>query len=146
MRVSRKKVWIGLGVVALAGAVVFANFYFKREQGKEVATEALKKRDLEAVVSASGKIQAKRFVNISADTVGRITDLAVDEGVVVRKGQFLLQIDPRNLESAFRRGQAGLAATEAQLDTLRTGIETARANLQLAQDNLKRQRDLWAEQ
>jgi HlyD family secretion protein len=146
MKFSRKKVLITLGVVAVGAAVVAANFYFKREQGKEVATEALKKRDLEAVVSASGKVQAKRFVNISADTVGRITDLAVEEGDVVTRGQFLLQIDPRNLESAYRRGEAGLAATQAQLEQMRTAIETAKANLQLAQDNLKRQRDLWAEQ
>ena len=130
----------------LGAAVVGANFYFKREKGKEVAVEALKKRDIEAIVSASGKIQAKRFVNISADTVGRITELVVEEGDNVKRGQFLLQIDPRNLESNFRRGQAGLAATQAQLETLRTGIDTAKANLQLSQDNLRRQRDLWAEQ
>jgi HlyD family secretion protein len=146
MKFSRKKVLITLGVVALGAAVVGANFYFKREQGKEVAVEALKKRDLEAVVSASGKIQPKRSVNISADTMGRVTDLAIEEGQIVKKGQFLLQIDPRNLESNFQRGQAGLAASQAQLEQMRTAIDTARANLQLAQDNLRRQRDLWAEQ
>jgi HlyD family secretion protein len=146
MKFSRKKVLITLGVVVLGAAVVGANFYFKREQGKEVAVEALKKRDLEAIVSASGKIQPKRSVNISADTVGRVTELAVEEGDIVKRGQFLLQIDPRNLRSNFQRGEAGLAAAEAQLEQLRTSIETAKTNLTLAQDNLKRQRDLWAEQ
>jgi HlyD family secretion protein len=146
MKFSRKKLLITLGVVAVGAAVVYANFYFKRAEGKEVAVEAIKKRDLESVVSASGKIQPKRSVNISADTMGRVTELAIEEGDTVTRGQFLLQIDPRNLQSNFQRGQAGLAASEAQLDQMRTSIETARANLQLAQENLKRQRDLWAEQ
>ena len=55
------------------------------------------------MVSASGKIQPKRFVNISADTMGRVTELAVNEGDRIKKGQFLLQIDPRNLRSAVQR-------------------------------------------
>lgn len=146
MKFSRTKILIGLAVVAVAAAVVYANFYFKRAEGKQVAVEAVKKRDLEAVVSASGKIQPKRSVNISADTMGRVTDLAINEGDTVKRGQFLLQIDPRNLESNYQRGQAGVAASQAQLEQFRTAIETARANLQLAQDTLKRQRDLWAEQ
>ncbi|MCU0256646.1 MAG: efflux RND transporter periplasmic adaptor subunit [Vicinamibacterales bacterium] len=146
MTLSRSKVLIGLAVVAVGAAVVYANFYFARDKGPEVAVEAVKKRDLEAVVSASGKIQPKRSVNISADTMGRVTELAINEGDTVKRGQFLLQIDPRNLESNFQRGQAGLAASQAQLEQFRTAIETARANLALSQDNLKRQRDLWAEQ
>ncbi len=146
MTFSRTKVLVGLAILAVAAAVVYANFYFKRAEGKEVAVEAVKKRDLESVVSASGKIQPKRSVNISADTMGRVTELAINEGDTVKKGQFLLQIDPRNLESNYQRGQAGVAASQAQLEQFRTAIETARANLQLSQDNLKRQRDLWAEQ
>ena len=64
-------------------------------------------------MSASGKIQPKRSVNISADTMGRVTDLAVDEGDRVKKGQFLLQIDPRNLRTAVQRSEASLAAARS---------------------------------
>ena len=146
MTSSRTKVLIGLAILAVGAAVVYANFYFKRAEGKEVAVEVIKKRDLESVVSASGKIQPKRSVNISADTMGRVTELAINEGDTVKKGQFLLQIDPRNLESNYQRGQAAVAASQAQLEQFRTAVETARTSLQLAQENLKRQRDLWAEQ
>ena len=59
--------------------------------------ETLRKRDLDALVSASGKIQPKRQVNISANTMGRVTRLAVQEGQRVKAGQFLLEIDPRSL-------------------------------------------------
>ena len=146
MTSSRTKVLIGLAILAVGAAVVYANFYFKRAEGKAVAVEVIKNRDLESVVSASGKIQPKRSVNISADTMGRVTELAINEGDTVKKGQFLLQIDPRNLESNYQRGQAAVAASQAQLEQFRTAVETARASLQLAQENLKRQRDLWAEQ
>jgi HlyD family secretion protein len=98
-----KKILIGVGVMVLLGAIVYANLNFKRQQGAEVNTEAIKPRRLEALVSASGKIQPTRSVNISADTMGRVTNLAVNEGDRVTRDQFLLQIDPRNLRTAVQR-------------------------------------------
>ena len=100
---GKKKIFIGAGIVSLLGAIAYANVKFKRTDGIEVTTEGVQKRHLEAIVSASGKIQPKRDVNISADTMGRVTDLAVEEGDRVTKGQFLLQIDPRNLRTAVQR-------------------------------------------
>src|SRR6059036_1468677 len=93
---SRKNVLITIGVVLLFGAMVGANFYFKKDNGLSVTTDVIKNRDLEAIVSASGKIQPKRLVKISAETSGRVVDLAVNEGDRVRVGQFLLQIDPKS--------------------------------------------------
>ena len=82
----KKKVLIGLGIVVVLGAVAFANFKFKRVEGITVNTERVQKRKLDAVVSASGKIQAKRTVNISADSSGRVTELVVNEGDRVAQG------------------------------------------------------------
>ena len=96
---SRKNILIAVGVVLVGAAVVVANLYFKKDKGLAVTAELIKARDLEAIVSASGKIQAKRTVNISSDTVGRVVNLAVNEGDRVKKGQFLLQIDPKTLRS-----------------------------------------------
>ena len=83
----KKKILIGAGIVVVLGGVAFANFKFKRTEGITVNAEAVKKRKLEAIVSASGKIQPKRFVNISADTSGRVTELAVEEGDQVTAGK-----------------------------------------------------------
>jgi HlyD family secretion protein len=146
MKLTRKKkIWIGVGVVALAGAAAFASFKFRRTEGVTVNVEEVRQRDLEALVSASGKIQPKRFVNISADTMGRVTNLAVEEGDLVKRGQFLLQIDPRTLQTRVQSGEAALAGARAALEQTRTEIETARQNLQLSQETLKRQRELWAQ-
>src|SRR5258708_9173683 len=96
---SWKNILIVLAFIIVAGAIVGANLYFKKDKGLSVSTDAIKTRDLEAIVSASGKIQPKRLVNISADTPGRVVNLAVNEGDRIHKGQFLLQIHPKSLST-----------------------------------------------
>lgn len=141
----RKKWVIAVLVVLIGAAVAGANFYFKKSDAVTVSVEPVKKRDLQAIVSASGKIQAKRFVNVSAVQMGRVTRLAVEEGDRVKAGQLLLEIDPNALRGTVQRGEAAVAGAEAGLAQARVNIETAKANLQLARDNAKRQRDLWAQ-
>jgi HlyD family secretion protein len=144
--VNRKKLIIGALIVVLGGALVAANVYFKREKGVEVQVEKIKKHDLESIVSASGKIQARTTVNISANTMGRVTRLAVEEGARVKAGQFLLEIDPRQLRTQVVRGEAGLSAQQTAVAQARVQLESAKSSLKLAQDTLKRQQDLWKEQ
>jgi HlyD family secretion protein len=147
---TRKKVIIGVVVVVVLGAAAGANIYFRREQGPSITVEAIRARDLEAIVSASGKVQPKRQVNISAQQMGRVTRLAVEEGQRVKAGQFLLEIDPRQLEGQLQRGQAsvaaarsGLAQARVSVTTAETALEQSKASLELSQQNLKRQQDLW---
>ena len=146
---TRKKALIILAVVIVGAAVVGANFYFKRQTGISVNVEALRNRDLESLVSASGKIQPKTQVNISANTTGRVTRLAVEEGQRVKAGQFLLEIDPRSLEGQLQRGEASVAAAQSSLAQSRTNVEQARTSveqaqtqLDLARQTLKRQQEL----
>jgi HlyD family secretion protein len=140
-----KKVLIVLGVVLVGAAVVAANLYYRRDTGLSVQAEVLRSRDLEAIVSASGKVQPKRQVNVSANTTGRVTRVAVEEGQRVKAGQFLLEIDPKQLEGQLQRGEASVAAAQSALAAARTAVEQGRANLELARQNLKRQEDLWKE-
>src|SRR6185295_47049 len=145
-----KKVLIVLGVVLVGAAVVAANLYYRRDTGLNVQAEALRARDLEAIVSASGKVQPKRQVNVSAQTPGRVTRIAVEEGQRVKAGQFLLEIDPKQLEGQLQRGEASVAAAKSGLAQANVGVasaetswEQSKASLELAQQNLKRQQDLW---
>ena len=138
-----KKILIGAGIVLVLAAVVFANIKFKRQEGLAVNVEGLQKRDLQAIVSASGKIQPRTLVNISADTMGRVTDLKVEEGQRVKKGDFLLQIDPRNLTTAYNQTQASLAASSSTVEQLGVAIESTKTALKQAQENLARQQQLY---
>ncbi len=137
-----KKILLGVGILVVLGGVAYANFRFKRAEGVTVNTETIQKRDLKAIVSASGKIQPKRFVNISADTSGRVTELAVNEGDRVKQGQFLMQIDPRNLRTRVQSGEASLGAARSQLEQMRLSLESARTALKQAEDAYRRQQNL----
>src|SRR5262245_3587896 len=141
MRKSVVIVLIVLIVAAMAGGGWY--YWFGRSTDLAVNTEPVRKRDLEAIVSASGKIQPKRQVNISANQMGKVTRLAVHEGDRVKSGQFLLEIDPRQLEGQLQRGEASVAAARSGLQQARTAIEQARANLELARQQLQRQEELW---
>jgi HlyD family secretion protein len=143
---NRRNILIILGVIVLGAAVVAANLWYKKETGLVVTTEVIKARDLEAVVSASGKIQPKSLVNISAQTPGRVTELAVNEGDRVKKGQFLLQIDPIALRTQVDSGEASMQAAADSLEQMRQSVETARVQLDLLKATRKRQQDLWKRQ
>src|SRR5436189_4104267 len=123
---SRRNIFIGAGIAIVAIAIVGANLYFKKDKGITVTSETIKARDLEAIVSASGKIQPKRLVNISADTPGRVVNLAVNEGDRVKIGQFLLQIDPKSLRNRVDSNTASMQVAQESLEQMRQSIETSR--------------------
>jgi HlyD family secretion protein len=138
-----KKALIATGIVVVLAGIGYANFRFRRTTATDVTVEKVSKHDLEAIVSASGKIRAKKTVNISAETMGKVVTLAVAEGERVRKGQLLLEIDPRNLETMVQNREASVASARSQLDQTRAQIANARVALQQAKDTLRRQEDMW---
>jgi HlyD family secretion protein len=132
---KRNKVLAGIGGVGLLVVLVVVSSSARREKGVEVRLEQVGRRDLVAAVTASGKIQPKRKVDVSADITGRITQLAVQEGDYVQRGQFLLQIDPTIYQSNLQRAQALLASSEAS-------AVQAKANRDQAERALRRTKEL----
>ena len=132
--------------VVTIGAIAGSTWWFRRSTAPLVTVETVKSRDLEAVVSASGKIQPKLFVNISADTSGRVVNLAVNEGEIVKAGQFLMQIDPRSLRTRVDSGEAALQGSQAALEQARQSVQTAREQLIASEQALEKQQGLWKSQ
>lgn len=124
---------IAIAVVVLGSIGGLGYMSYKKGQTKavEVRTEAVETRDLVASVTASGQIRPRTKVDVSADVTGKIVRLSVKEGDMVKKGQFLLQIDPEQVTAALQRAEAGLASTRAQ-------AAQSRANLIQAQKNFER--------
>jgi len=122
---------IGL-IVAGAGGIVAATVVRKKNKAVEVRLEQVAKRDLVAAVTASGKIEADKQVDVTADITGRIQRIAVKEGDIVKKGQFLIQIDPVQFEGAVSRGEAVLAANQAAQVQARTNRDQAKRALERA--------------
>ena len=117
-----KKKWILLGGGLLVVVLIVLSVVTRREGGTEVEVEAVETRDLTAIVSASGTIEPQQSVSIQATVPGEVVRIGVAEGQRVRKGQFLLQLDPVNVAAsanaqseAFQAAQADLAQSEAQL-------------------------------
>src|SRR5580765_7120942 len=105
---------IALIVLVAAGGVAF-RINKKKHAATEVRLEQVTRRDLVSAVTASGKVEAKTSVDISADITGRIIQIAVREGDLVRRGQFLLQIDPAQEEAAAARAQGVVPSDQAIL-------------------------------
>ncbi|MCK4539316.1 MAG: efflux RND transporter periplasmic adaptor subunit [Candidatus Krumholzibacteria bacterium] len=109
----KKKLWIIIAAVAVITVLVVVNMKAKRGKALPVQAEAVELRDLSMIISASGSIRPKRQVDISASTIGKVTEVAVKEGDIVTKGQFLIQIDPIQLESTVAQLEASLDAAMA---------------------------------
>src|SRR5919107_4646229 len=122
----RSRIWLisVLAVLAIGGVVAF-RINQKKHAGTEVRLEQVSRRDLVSSVTASGKIEAKTSVDISADITGRIIDIAVREGDLVKRGQFLLQIDPAQYQAAVARAQGVVSSTEATLLQTRASRDQA---------------------
>lgn len=129
---SKKMKWSIAGVVGAGIVALVVLSAFKRDGGAtEVRMESTTKRDLVASVTASGQIQPRVKVDLSADITGKIVRLSVKEGQFVKKGQFLLEIDPAQYQAAVQRAEAALASAKAS-------AAQARANLIQAQRNYAR--------
>jgi HlyD family secretion protein len=116
---------IVVGLALVAGGGVAYQINKKKHAGTEVRLEQTARRDLVSAVTASGKIEAETSVDISADITGRIIRIAVHEGDLVNKGQFLIQIDPAQYQAAVSRAQGVVASTEATLTQARANLDQA---------------------
>jgi HlyD family secretion protein len=120
------KAGLVLGVLALAaGGGIAYTVNQKKNAGTEVRMEQVARRDLVSAVTASGKIEPQTSVDISADITGRIIRIAVEEGDLVTKGQFLVQIDPAQYQAAVSRAEGVVSSTQATLLQTRANRDQA---------------------
>src|SRR5579864_7306744 len=110
-----------------------------RRGGDATPVEVAKvgREDLQAKVTANGKVQAQKRVDVSALIAGQITRLAVKEGDRVHRGQFLLQIDQVNPRAMARGNEASMLALLRDLDSAKANSEQARADFRRADGNHK---------
>jgi HlyD family secretion protein len=134
---SRGKLFVGLAVVLVLGSAA-AITIIRGGDGRAIPVrlEEVGQRDLVATVTVSGNVRARRAVDISADVMGRVIQLNVQEGEDVQEGDTLLRIDPSQLEAAVSRSQASLSQARAQ-------TAQQRANLLKARRERDRTTSLW---
>ena len=129
------KIVIGLAVAAVIAVVLMGSLRSKDRNAPHVTTAKVEKVDLVSKVTANGKIQARRKVDLSALVMGQIVNLAVKEGDKVQKGQLLLQIDKAQLAAAAAGSEASLAAMRNDLAATKATAEQARIDYERAKRN-----------
>ena len=126
---SKKTKWgVGGGIVLAIVLVGVLSAAKGRNKATEVRIEQVEKRDLVASVTASGQIQPHTKVDLASDITGRITRLAVKEGDVVTKGQFLLEIDPSQYRASAERAAAAVASSRSAAASAKPTLDQARRN------------------
>ena len=143
---SRKTKW-GIGVIALVVVLAVVVMAARRgDEGVEVRMEEVARRDLVASVTASGQVEPRTKVDLTADISGRIVRLAVKEGQMVSRGQFLLEIDPVQYQAGVQRAEAALAAARASEAQARVNLNQARSNLARSEEIRKANPTLVSEE
>ena len=126
-----KKVAIGAAVLVVVVIFIAVTVYQSKKNLVTVQTAKAQMKDLASVVSASGEVKPKTYVNIGANAFGKITKLYVKEGEKVKKGQMLAQLE--NVQSS-----ADVNATRASLDAAATDAVAADAALRTSLADLNR--------
>src|SRR5580704_127565 len=125
-----KKIAIGIGGLVLVASVVWFTVQQSSKNVVTVQSGKVQRQDLATVVSASGEIKPKTYVNIGANAYGKITHLYVKEGDQVKRGQLLAQLE--NVQSAadVTANEASLQAAETDALAADAGLRTSQADLQ----------------
>ncbi len=111
--------------IAMVGLIAVNVVQAQRKKAPVVTIEKVERRDLERIVTATGKIEAQKKVELSAPVMGQIINLAVREGDRVRKGDFLLQIDQAQRKATALSVEASLKALFFDRDAARAQAEEA---------------------
>ena len=111
---SKKKIIIiSITILIVVAVVVSLSIGKNGDEALEVQTQPVKRNKVVQTVTATGKIQPKTQVKISADVAGKIKRLDVKEGDWVEKGQFLVELDREKYEAMVESAEASLRSAEA---------------------------------
>ncbi|GAC1650452.1 MAG: efflux RND transporter periplasmic adaptor subunit [Acidobacteriaceae bacterium] len=133
---AKKIILLVVVVLVLAGATA-ATILHSQAAVVKVATGKAAHQDLVAVVSGTGQIKPKTYVNIGATAFGRITHLYVKEGDHVRKGTILARVESVQPESTVTAQQAAISASRTDISSYSAAEKTAEANIIQAQADLE---------
>ena len=143
-KISKKKMWIIIAIVAVVAAIVIAAVLKGRgNEGIKIATEKVMKRTIIQTVSSNGKIQPEKDIKISPYISGEVVDLYVKEGNQVKKGDLLAKIDPEIYISQFDQSEASVNTQKANLANSKARLAQLKAQFENARLTFDRQDKLF---
>ncbi|MFN8096020.1 MAG: efflux RND transporter periplasmic adaptor subunit [Vicinamibacteria bacterium] len=129
-----------IGVVAAVAVIVsIVGFSVTRDSRNKITVQTgkVEKKDLVQIVTASGEVRPKRYVNVGANVSGRLIEITVQEGDRVKAGQILARVESERYQANQRQSEAGVAAAKADLQRAEADLTASR----LAFDRNKKMRD-----
>ncbi|HXG66638.1 MAG TPA: efflux RND transporter periplasmic adaptor subunit [Blastocatellia bacterium] len=147
MAMSRKRKYVIAGVaVVILGAIVVFSRAIQTKEGEAVQVGKVEKRArLESKVTASGDIRPVKYYDLTSEVQGRVEQIYVNEGDVVKKGQPLVRVDPTQIDAQVAASRAAMSATEQEAANQRVAVQQAetavlqmRASLSAAEAELER--------
>jgi HlyD family secretion protein len=153
------KIIISLAVLVVLGIGLYASTVYSKKGLVSVQTGQVVRQDLTSIVTASGEIKPKNYINIGANAQGDITELLVKEGDRVRKGQLLAKIEDVQPEADVQAQRAAVSSAEAQsaaseaavgasdenIKTMQAAVEHDKADLDRMKADYQRAEQLFSE-
>jgi HlyD family secretion protein len=142
---SKTVKWILISVVLLVVALagLKAAGVFGKDEGTKVTAEKVQRRTITEIVNASGKIYPEIEVKISPDISGEITELTVQEGDTVKKGQILARIYADIYSIQANQAATGVAQSQAQLANSQASLNALQAQMEQAEKTYNMQKQLF---
>jgi HlyD family secretion protein len=133
---------IVVGILVAAGLV--ALMVYRQESGyTKVLTATLVRQDLATVVSGTGQIKPKTYVNLGATAMGRVTHLFVKEGDKVTRGETVATIENVQQQAQVDGQQATISAAKTDIASYVAAEKTSEANLEHAKADLEQKKSDW---
>lgn len=111
---TRWKILLGVVVLLVILGVLAGVRRYRQSQIPVVQTGKVTRADITSLVSASGEIKPRNYINIGANAMGRITNIYVQEGDMVRKGQVLARLESIQAQAEVEATRAGISTAEAE--------------------------------
>lgn len=134
----RTKVLIFLGALVLAGAGIYASTVYGKRGVVTVQTARVGRQDLTSLVTASGEIKPKNYINLGANAMGQLSEILVKEGDHVRQGQLLARIEDVQPTADVAAQQAALSSAEADSAANEAGLKASDENIRSLQADIDR--------
>lgn len=142
MKRSRK---IALLVAAILVVVIVVSVVIQRRKAGVTAVQAGKvaRQNLTSVVTASGEVRPRHYVNINSQSFGKIVEIKVAEGDRVKRGQVLLRMEAIQPAADVEAQRALIKSSEAAVEAAKAGLKTAQAELQRSRADFQRAALNW---
>jgi HlyD family secretion protein len=142
----KRRIILGGAAALVLAVLIAANVRRARSEAVSVEIARIGQKELVAKVSGSGRIEARKSVSVTANVIGKVTEVTVQEGDVVAKGQLILTIDPGEKRAIRMQAEAEVARAKAREDLEKAELRQTEMDLErtrgLVKEGLASQNDL----